>query len=80
MILQALVRHYEDLGLVIPERVDSETGYRYYGSRQFEILNTIRYLRALDMPLPEIADFLHLVSPRGQHLRDGISQGSVVFD
>ena len=52
------LRHYEDLGLVIPERVDSETGYRYYGPRQFEILNTIRYLRALDMPLPEIADFL----------------------
>ena len=46
------LRHYEDRGLVIPERVDSETGYRYYGPRQFEILNTIRYLRALDMPLP----------------------------
>ena len=30
--------------------------------------------------MAEIADFLHLVSPRGQHLRDGISQGSVVFD
>lgn len=27
--------------------------------RQFECLNTIRYLRALDMPLEEIADFLH---------------------
>ena len=52
------LRHYENLGLVIPERVDPETGYRYYGPRQFEILNTIRYLRALDMPLSEIADFL----------------------
>lgn len=26
--------------------------------RQFEVLNTIRYLRALDMPLAEISDFL----------------------
>ena len=34
------------------------SGYRYYGTEQFEALNTIRYLRALDMPLPEIEDFL----------------------
>lgn len=53
------LRHYEELGLVIPERVDPESGYRYYSVRQFEALNTIRYLRALDMPLKEIADFLN---------------------
>lgn len=52
------LRHYENIGLVIPEKVDPDTGYRYYSSRQFELLNTIRYLRALDMPLSEIADFL----------------------
>lgn len=52
------LRHYEKTGLVEPEYIDSETGYRYYSTRQFEPLNTIRYLRALDMPLPEIADFL----------------------
>ena len=32
--------------------------YRYYGVQQFERLNTIRYLRALDMPLEDISDFL----------------------
>ena len=52
------LRHYESLGLLTPEFVDPETGYRYYSVRQFEALNTIRYLRALDMPLDEIADFL----------------------
>ena len=52
------LRHYEAAGLLQPERVDPQTGYRYYSTRQFEVLNTIRYLRALDMPLPEIADFL----------------------
>ena len=52
------IRHYEALGLVTPERIDPDTGYRYYGVRQFEAFNTIRYLRTLDMPLPEIADFL----------------------
>ena len=52
------IRHYEALGLLTPERVDPATGYRYYGPRQFEVFNTVRYLRALDLPLDEIADFL----------------------
>ena len=53
------IRHYERCGLITPEYVDPETGYRYYSTRQFEPFNTIRYLRALDMPLEEIEDFLH---------------------
>ena len=52
------IRHYEQLGLLKPEYTDPETGYRYYTPRQFEVFNTIRYLRALDLPLQEIADFL----------------------
>ncbi len=52
------LRHYENIGILIPEYIDPESGYRYYSTRQFEPLNTIRYLRALDMPLCEIADFL----------------------
>lgn len=52
------LRHYESLGILTPEYIDPESGYRYYSTRQFEPLNTIRYLRALDMPLCEIADFL----------------------
>lgn len=52
------LRHYEQAGLLKPQFIDPDTGYRYYSTRQFEVLNTIRYLRVLDMPLPEIADFL----------------------
>lgn len=52
------LRHYEKIGLLKPEYIDPESGYRYYSAKQFEPLNTIRYLRALDMPLSEIADFL----------------------
>lgn len=51
------LRHYETLGILVPEYVDPESNYRYYSAKQFEILNTVRYLRALDMPLPQIADF-----------------------
>lgn len=52
------LRHYENVGLLYPEYTSPDTGYRYYGTEQFEVLNTIRYLRALDMPLAEIEDFL----------------------
>ena len=53
------LRHYERCGLLEPEYIDPRTGYRYYGAKQFEVLNTIRYLRVLDMPLTQIAEFLH---------------------
>lgn len=53
------IRHYESRGLLTPEYVDPDTGYRYYSPRQFELFNTIRYFRALGMPLSDIEDFLH---------------------
>ena len=57
-ISMGTLRHYEQIGLVKPEYTDPQTGYRYYGIRQFEGLNTIRYLRVLDMPLSEITEFM----------------------
>lgn len=52
------LRHYEKEGLLTPEYTDQETGYRYYSARQFEILNTIRYLRMLELPLADIKDYM----------------------
>lgn len=52
------LRHYERIGLLTPAYISPESGYRYYNTEQFEVLNTIRYLRVLDMPLAEIEDFL----------------------
>lgn len=49
------LRHYEQAGLLKPEYTDPNTGYRYYSVRQFEQLTNIRYLRALGLPLQEIA-------------------------
>ena len=54
----AILRHYEQKGLIRPEFSDADTGYRYYSIRQFEVLNAIRYLRVLDVPLPKIKQFL----------------------
>lgn len=52
------LRHYDKIGLVHPEYVDPDSGYRYYSTRQFECLNTIRYLRELDIPLEQISTFV----------------------
>lgn len=52
------IRYYEKNGLLQPEYIDDNTGYRYFSSQQFECLNTIRYLRMLDMPIDKIKEFL----------------------
>ena len=51
------LRYYDDIGLLKPEKTDERTGYRYYSTKQFERLNTIKYLRAMDMPLERIIRF-----------------------
>ena len=38
--------------------IDETTNYRYYSTRQFERLNTIKYLRALDISTQQIGEFL----------------------
>lgn len=51
------LRYYDKIGLLQPEYVNPETNYRYYSSAQFERLNTIKYLRALDISIERIAAF-----------------------
>lgn len=65
------LRHYERIGLLAPERTDPATGYRYYSARQLEQLTSIRYLRALDMPLEEITLIDDCISADpGQHVTE----------
>ncbi len=52
------LRYYDDIGLLKPEYVNPESGYRYYSVNQFELLNTIKYLRTLDVPIPKIKYFI----------------------
>lgn len=52
------LRHYDELGLLAPAWVDGESGYRYYAPDQVATAQTIRLLRELEMPLPEIRALL----------------------
>ncbi|RIN24743.1 MerR family transcriptional regulator [Staphylococcus succinus] len=53
------LRYYDKIGILTPEYIDNRTHYRYYSTNQFERLNTIKYLRALDISLKNISEFFN---------------------
>ncbi|MEO8247223.1 MAG: MerR family transcriptional regulator [Chloroflexota bacterium] len=59
------LRHYDELGLLAPARIDPDTGYRLYRRDQADAARLIARLRDLDLPLPEIA--LVLRAPIAEH-------------
>jgi DNA-binding transcriptional MerR regulator len=52
------LRHYDELGLLKPARVDPRTGYRYYRRDQAREALSIGLLRSLDVPLVSIGKVL----------------------
>lgn len=52
------LRHYEELGLFKPERIDPETGYRFYSALQLPRLNRILALKELGLTLTQIPRLL----------------------
>ena len=52
------LRHYAQLGLLVPAYVDEHTGYRYYRREQARDALSIGLLRSLDVPLAVIAQVL----------------------
>jgi len=68
------LRHYDELGLLPPAAVDSDTGYRYYSMAQAIDAERIRTLRFLDMPLPEIRAILAGDPQRTRSLLEGHRQ------
>lgn len=56
------LRHYDELGLLTPARVDA-SGYRYYARAQARTAIAISLLRSLDVPLPVIKAVLSSTNP-----------------
>ena len=52
------LRHYDEIGLFRPSRVDDSSGYRYYALSQLGDARAIRRLRELDVPLDLVAEAL----------------------
>ena len=52
------LRLYDELGVLVPARVDDASGYRYYDGAQLEAARLVAMLRQLDLPLGEIKELL----------------------
>src|SRR6201987_149043 len=52
------LRHYHDVGLLEPAKVDRSSGYRFYEADQVPIAQVIRPFRDLGMPVDEVKEVL----------------------
>ena len=52
------LRVYNERGLLLPARIDPESGYRYYTRAQVDVARRIRLLRLMDMPLDGVTAVL----------------------
>ena len=53
-----MLRHYDELGLLPPERVDPDSGYRFYSVHQLGRLHRIVALRDIGFSLEQIGQIL----------------------
>ena len=59
------LRRYDELGLLVPDRVDPASGYRWYRADQLGRARLVALLRHLDLPLTTIAEALDLPGEQG---------------
>lgn len=68
------LRHYADIGVLVPAWIDPGSGYRYYRPAQVQQATTIRLLRLLGLGLDDIADLLTTDRDQtAQRLRDHVA-------
>jgi DNA-binding transcriptional MerR regulator len=69
------LRHYHDLDLLCPTRIDPDSGYRFYATAQAPAAQLIRRFRDLGMPLDQVKVVLTATNPTtrdeviAEHLR-----------
>lgn len=51
-----MLRHYDEIGLLVPESIDQFTGYRYYSEAQLPAANQINALKDMGFGLSVIAE------------------------
>jgi DNA-binding transcriptional MerR regulator len=53
-----MLRHYNEIGLLMPDSVDDFTGYRYYSAAQLPLANRIGALKDMGFSLAAITEIL----------------------
>ena len=59
MISTQTLRYYDQIGLLKPDYLDENTGYRYYKINQSAVLDMITHMKSLNMSLDQIRDCLN---------------------
>ncbi|EUJ48467.1 MerR family transcriptional regulator [Paenilisteria rocourtiae] len=52
------LRHYDKIGLLVPEKINIETNYRYYSAKQLQTINKIQKLKEIGLGLSVINEIL----------------------
>jgi DNA-binding transcriptional MerR regulator len=60
------LRHYHDVGVLIPVEIDPVSGYRFYDAAQVPRAHVIHRLRDLDMPLDDVRSVLEASDVTGR--------------
>ncbi|HEX5406326.1 MAG TPA: helix-turn-helix domain-containing protein [Pseudonocardiaceae bacterium] len=64
------LRLYDELGLLVPARVDAATGYRWYATTQLDQARLVAALRRIGVPLARIREILALApEPAAEEIR-----------
>jgi DNA-binding transcriptional MerR regulator len=58
-VSKKLLRHYNEIGLLVPSKIDPTNGYAYYDQNQCDKMRLILYLRSLQLPLSQIDKFIN---------------------
>ncbi len=61
------LRHYHQVGLLVPVEIDPVSGYRFYEPEQVPTAQVIRRFRDLGMPLDQIAEVLDAPDVRARN-------------
>lgn len=56
-----MLRHYHEIGLLVPDEVDEQSGYRKYGAASLERARIIQALKEVELPLKEIRELVERV-------------------
>lgn len=52
------LRYYDEIELLIPEKIDPYSGYRYYSNKQLTLVLVIKHFKEAGFPLKEIKQLL----------------------
>lgn len=52
------LHHYEELGILLPEKIDDFTNYRYYSAKQLTVVNKIKMLQQMGLSLKAIKEVI----------------------